>query len=450
MEQRLDSTFAAHLAEVRARTDAALEGSGHDGLVIFSGRPGYHFLDDHAYPYKANPHFLHWAPLLEAPDSFIRYVPGRKPLLVFHQPADYWYKPPAVPTDEWTSHFEIEVIREPGEARALLAPGERRFAFVGEWRPEFEGWGFGGANPRRLLDYLHFHRAIKTPYEVECMRRASLMAARGHVAAEIAYRAGQSEFEVHQAYCSAMNLREQELPYGNIIAFGTAAAVLHYQNLGRCRDVPRRSFLIDAGAEFRGYASDITRTYGDGDPLFGSLVAGMDALQQQLCAAVRAGTDYREVHLQAHWLIAGLLRDAQVIACSQETAVAEAVTSVFLPHGIGHLLGLQVHDVAGFERDAAGGEIPKPTGHPNLRLTRTLQPGFVVTIEPGLYFIDLLLEKARAGAAGRHIRWNTVERLAPFGGIRIEDDVLCTEGAPENLTREAFHSLSRASGRGLG
>jgi len=447
MDQQLDTSFAAHLAAIRARTDAALQASGHDGLVIFAGRPHYHFLDDHAYPYKPNPHFLHWAPLLDAPDSFIRYVPGHRPLLVFHQPADYWYKPPTLPTDAWTSEFDVQVIREPNAARALLAAGAGRLAFVGEWQAEFAGWDFAGTNPHRLLDHLHFHRAIKTPYEVECMRRASLLAARGHLAAAAAYRAGESEYEAHQAYCSAAGLREQELPYGNIIAFGEAAAVLHYQNLGRRRDVPRPSFLIDAGAEFRGYASDVTRTYGGGDRTFGELIDGMDELQLQLCSAIRAGTDYRALHLLAHRLIAGLLRDALVISCSVETALADGVTSTFFPHGIGHLLGLQVHDVAGFARDTSGAEIPKPAGHPYLRLTRTLQPGFVVTIEPGIYFIDLLLEQARAAAAGRHIRWDTVERLKQFGGIRIEDDVLCTDGEPENLTRNAFASLTPALSR---
>ena len=441
MAASLDTTFAAHLDTVRTRTDAALAAHRYDGVVIFSGRPRDHFLDDHAPPYHANPHFLYWAPLQDAPDSFIRYLPGQRPMLVFHQPADYWHKPPSLPAGEWTRAFDIQVVRTPGDARALLGTAGRRLAFVGEWQPEFDAWGFSGANAKPLLDHLHFGRAVKTPYELECMRRASVLGARGHVAAEQAWRAGASEFETHQAYCAATGLREQELPYGNIIAFGPGAAVLHYQQLQRSRDVPRRSFLIDAGAQVRGYASDITRTYGDGDAEFGALVEAMDGAQQALCAAIRAGTDYREVHLQAHWLIAGVLQRAGIVSCSAETAVAEGVSSVFFPHGIGHLLGLQVHDVAGFAKDPSGAEIPKPEGHPYLRLTRTLEPGFVVTVEPGLYFIDLLLDAARGDGRGKHIRWDAVERLKPFGGIRIEDDVVCTSGAPENLTRDAFASL---------
>jgi len=118
------------------------------------------------------------------------------------------------------------------------------------------------------------------------------------------------------------------------------------------------------------------------------------------------------------------------------------VSSVFFPHGVGHLLGLQVHDVAGFAADVTGREIPKPEGHPYLRLTRRLEPGFVVTVEPGLYFIELLLEAARAGPASRHIHWDAVERLSPYGGIRVEDDVVCTTSEPENLTRDAFAALA--------
>ena len=441
MTASLDTAFTAHLAAVQARTDAALAAHRYDGVVVHSGRPRDHFLDDHAPPYKANPHFLWWAPLLDAPDSFVRYVPGERPRLVFHQPADYWHKPPVLPDEAWLRNFEVQVVRSPGEARELLGTAGRRLAFIGEWQEEFDTWGFAGANAKPLLDHLHFHRAAKTPYEIECMRRASRLGARGHVAAERAWRSGASEFEAHQAYCSAAGLREQELPYGNIVAFGPGAAVLHYQQLQRGRDVPRRSFLIDAGAQVRGYASDITRTYGDGDAEFGALLAAMDGVEQALCAAIRAGTDYREVHLQAHWLIAGVLKQAGIVLCSQEAAVAERVSSVFFPHGIGHLLGLQVHDVAGLARDVSGVEIPRPEGHPYLRLTRTLEPGFVVTVEPGLYFIDLLLEQARADGRGRHIRWDAVERLKPFGGIRVEDDVVCTAGEPENLTRDAFASL---------
>jgi Xaa-Pro dipeptidase len=122
--------------------------------------------------------------------------------------------------------------------------------------------------------------------------------------------------------------------------------------------------------------------------------------------------------------------------------VASGVTSTFLPHGIGHLLGLQVHDIGGFMAGEDGGTIAKPEGHPYLRLTRVLQPGMVVTIEPGLYFIPMLLDKLRATPASASVDWSLVRHLSAFGGVRIEDDVACrADGAPENLTRDAFAAL---------
>jgi Xaa-Pro dipeptidase len=121
-----------------------------------------------------------------------------------------------------------------------------------------------------------------------------------------------------------------------------------------------------------------------------------------------------------------------------ESAVESGVSSAFFPHGIGHGIGVQVHEVAGFAASDSGGTIDRPAGHPYLRLTRVLEPGMVVTIEPGLYFIDMLLGKLRANGHGDAVDWARVDAFRPYGGIRIEDDVACTDGEPENLTRGAF------------
>jgi Xaa-Pro dipeptidase len=432
----LATAFDDHIRIQRERTDAALAACNFDMLAIHAGSPHPVFLDDYAYPFKANPHFKLWVPLADAADCWILYRPGERLRLIFLQPVDYWHKPPALPQGFWTRHFDIEVIREPGEARQHLR-GLRNCAFIGEWQSQFTDWGYAQANPEALLHRLHYSRAVKTGYEIECMRRASTAAARGHRAAEAAFRSGQSEYEIHLAYVHATGHTEKELPYSNIVALNANAAVLHYQHQEREPPAQRRSFLIDAGAQFHSYAADVTRTYSAASDDFATLVAGMEALELQLCAQVRSGVDYANIHLDAHLRISNLLREADVITLPAADAVSSGLSGVFFPHGVGHLLGLQVHDVAGFSIDAAGTQKARPAGHPYLRLTRTLEPGFVVTIEPGLYFIDTLLNEAR-DKHGRHINWNRVEHFRPYGGIRVEDNVACTAGVPENLTRRAF------------
>jgi len=99
---------------------------------------------------------------------------------------------------------------------------------------------------------------------------------------------------------------------------------------------------------------------------------------------------------------------------------------------------LQVHDVAGFQKDENGGTIPRPPGHPYLRFTRTLESRMVTTIEPGLYFIDMLIAELKNKPQARDVNWDKVDAFRRYGGIRIEDDVVCTDGEPENLTRDAF------------
>ena len=153
---------------------------------------------------------------------------------------------------------------------------------------------------------------------------------------------------------------------------------------------------------------------------------------------MRAGQSYPDLHIHAHHVLAGVLREHGFIRMSEENAVESGVTAAFFPHGLGHPIGLQVHDVAGFQQSERGGNIARPAGHPYLRMTRVLESGMVVTIEPGLYFIDMLLDELKATPHANDVDWAKVDHFRQYGGIRIEDDVVCTGNAPENLTRDAF------------
>jgi Xaa-Pro dipeptidase len=358
-------------------------------------------------------------------------------VLAYYQPDDYWHVPPSPPEGEWVEHFDLRVIADPEEAaKHLPASGKR--AIVGEADAALPG--FEPNNPKALLDYLSWHRAYKSGYELALMRKAQRKAVRGHLAARQAFLDGSSEAGINAVFLAAAGHTDSDVPYNNIVALNENGATLHYQYKSFESPPESRSLLIDAGAEVEGYAADITRTWVREDELFGELIEAVDREQQALCAKVRAGLDYRQLHLEAHLRLGSVLKSLGIVDMEPDAMLQHGVTSVFFPHGLGHPIGLQVHDVAGYS-DIDGQLIPRPAGHPFLRMTRTLEPGMVVTIEPGIYFIPTLLKGLRAGPHAKAVDWDRVGHLAKFGGVRIEDEVHCTEGAPENLTRDAFAEI---------
>jgi Xaa-Pro dipeptidase len=427
-----------------SRTDRALTLSGFDALVVHAGRPPLQFLDDQDYPFKVNPQFKAWVPIVDNPRCILVYRPGDRPTVLFYQPNDYWHKAAKLPAATWTIAVNLIAMEDDSKA-AHHWEKLGRVAFLGP-----EGLSLGAdpkyLNPKALLTLLDYERAVKTPYELACLRKASELGARGHTAALSAFQRGVSEYDAHMSYLTACRQREEEMPYNNIVAYNENAAVLHYQHLERTAPSPLRSFLIDAGAQYRGYAADITRSYARTSGRFADLCKAMDKAQLALCEEILAGRDYRDVHLSAHRVLGDVMQKIGLTKLSGQAALESGVTGVFFPHGIGHLLGLQVHDVGGIMGKPTGQERERPKGHPYLRLTRMLEPGVVVTVEPGIYFIDSLLAAAHADERRAHIDWTVVDELKPYGGIRIEDNVAATAGKPENMTRDAFARVAAAQG----
>jgi Xaa-Pro aminopeptidase len=192
--------------------------------------------------------------------------------------------------------------------------------------------------------------------------------------------------------------------------------------------------LVDAGGEVGGYACDVTRTFAVGPPSqFQQAVWDVVAdAQRTAVAECRPGEEYREIHIRSATRMAAGLVEIGVMRGRPEALVAEGTMALFFPHGVGHLIGLAVHDPGGY---ATGRE---RSSHPGLRFLRTdraLEAGMVVTIEPGIYFIDALLadreQRARHGDA---VDWELVDEQRHIGGVRIEDTVLVTAGGGEALT----------------
>lgn len=433
----IDALVREHIELLADRYANALETCGLEAAVVLAGSMLYRTRDDQPYGFRPDPYFAQWLPLTDAADACIEFVPGRQPRLLQVYDRDFWLEPPSHLGEPWARYFAIETLTR-AEIGKRLARTRPATAFIGESTLELAGENHNEPN---LLARLDYDRAIKTRYECECMAAASRIAARGHLAVAAAFAEGATEFDMHLHYARATRLADSELPYPTIIGVNEHAATLHYQNRRAAAPPELRSMLIDGGAAVRGYAADISRTYARAPGPFAELIESMDGLQQTVCAEAHAGTDYVELNERAHALLARVLEDHDLITCSADEAYESGLTTTFLPHGLGHLLGIQVHDVGGHQTDPSGSMRPPPPRHPYLRLTRRLEPGFVVTIEPGIYFIPQLLEELR-GQARTAVNWLRVEALTHFGGIRIEDNVLVESGGVRNLTREAFSAFA--------
>lgn len=432
----LREAYRAHVRELQSRVEPVLSATGFEGLVIHSGTQLGYFADDSHAPFRATPHFAHWLPL-STPGNLLLVRPGEKPLLIHYAPEDYWYEQLPLGNPFWAESFEI---RQVGKAEQVFAelPGKGKLAFHGDCPDLAAKHGFPpeSLNPPELVARLDWNRGYKTPYEVACIEQAAKLAGPAHRAAREAFESGASELEIHYAYLRSLECTEADLPYPSIIAFDEKAAILHYENKRKERD--GKVFLIDCGAAYAGYACDITRTWTRPacDEVFREMVARFDELQQGLCADVRPGLPYPELHHKAHIEIGSLLSDVGIVKVSGADAAGRGLTKPFFPHGLGHFLGIQVHDVGGHQLEPAGGTKPPPDEHPFLRTTRHIEEEQVFTIEPGLYFVEMLLRPRREGKDKDAFDWRLIDRLAPCGGIRIEDNVVVTADGHRNLTRK--------------
>jgi Xaa-Pro dipeptidase len=430
---KLEGLHRAHVSTLSADVAKALRKNGYDALVIHSGRPQKRTQADDAYwPLRVTPEFHHWLPLSE-PGCALVIEPERKPRLLRLVETSFWEALPEPPGDWFWGSFDVVELRSEEKMRELMPRG--RTAFIGDELGAAAAWGIDGVNPPALVAELDRLRVHKTPHEVECIAEANRRAAAGHEELRKLFASSDlSELELHLSFLRATKQDDAETPYKNIVALGLHAATLHHVSYSK-RAQPAQSMLVDAAATFGGYAADVTRTWvkggGAAASVFTGLVAQAEAMQQRLCAQARPGLPYEALHDESHRQVGGILRETGLLKTSGEEAVAAGVTRAFYPHGLGHSLGLQTHDVG------CATVKPRPD-NPFLRNTTVISERQCFTIEPGIYFIEALLRPLREGPLARTVDWKLVDALAPFGGIRIEDDVVVGPDGVRNLTREAL------------
>lgn len=297
------------------------------------------------------------------------------------------------------------------------------------------GNGFSMELVKAVIDL----RATKSSEEIDEIENACAIGYEMHVSAMHLVRTATNEREIHSVVDSI------PLKYGGQLSFATILSQNGQTLHNHSHNLPLQSgrlMLVDAGAETAlGYASDFTRTF----PVNGKFTQRQKEIYQivldtneRALQLSRPDVTYQSVHLECCKVIASGLKDLGLMKGDVDEAVASGAHALFLPHGLGHMMGLDVHDMENLGQIYVGyNNETRPIeqfGTSSLRMGRKLQPGFVVTDEPGIYFIPELVAKwKREHINEQFINFDKVEKYLDFGGIRIEDDILVTENGARRL-----------------
>lgn len=444
------STPARH-ADRRRRLHAL-----HPGPILLSGNG----VRDRTLPgdgfYRQDSTFLYFTGS-HRPDSAIWIEDGRTTLYaVPPDPAGALWHGPEASLDELAAQLGVDAVAPLAalEARArrhkpaTLAVADTSVnARVGDWLDRALAFGPAPGDPA-LVDAVTTMRRIKDDDELDAMRQAAAVTVKAHRLAMQVTRPGVTEAALTAVFEGVLTAAGCTPGYGTILT-QDGHVLHHHGHEGTCAD--GRLLLLDGGAEIpAGYGADVTRTW----PVSGTFTgpqrdayAAVLEAQEAGIAQCRAGVRYREVHLAASRVIARFLLDEGLLkGADVDTVVERGAHALFFPHGIGHLLGLDVHDLEAFGDRAAyppGASRDPRFGLSYLRLDLPQEAGWVVTVEPGFYVVPAIL--ADDGLRGRFddlLDRDVLARWEGFGGIRIEDDVVITDGDPEVLTEAAPKAIA--------
>jgi len=427
--------YSQHLEILVTRYRKVMKTFDLDSIIISSGHKTYYFQDDYSHTFHPFSGAQQWLPFSLCSDVYILINEQDKPLLFWPKRDDFWHSDNSLPEGDWSDLWQTIEARVDYDILAHLG---KKHAWVGP-KPDHINLAF--SQQTELEAAINYQKAYKTDFEIDAIYQANLTAAAGHKAAEKAFIQGKSELAIYNDYLNASNQGSVNEPYPGIVALNQNAAILHYDVKSHQSIEKSNTLLIDAGANQSGYASDITRTFTQDTGLFKAMLDSMESLQLSLCEHAVAGVDFNDLHQECVIGVAKILHEHKLCRLSVEEQLEKRIPQVFFPHGLGHLLGLQVHDLGGHQVDESG-KIKSPAKQaPFLRLTRVLEENMVITIEPGLYFIPMLLEKMIAEVEDHGCDLELIESLKPFGGIRIEDNLVIGKTSTRNLSREAFASL---------
>ncbi len=411
------------LAARRQRAAQAL--AGQDRIVLVAAgepipKPGGL---DQVYPFIPHPAY-YWLSGLRRPGGVLAFDPG--------QGWTAFSRPVSEAERLWEGTEGSASERGAGELPDWLAlRAGRPVALAGAVLPQVPADPDASQAASQRLDAA---RRPKDRAELRLMERAVSATAAGFARLRELARPGMTERGL-QIELEAEFFRHgaDDLSFDTIVAAGSHAAALHFRP-GQRALREGELLLVDAGASLQGYAADVTRTYPAGSRFTARQQTIYDLVLAAHGAAValcRPGVEWFEVHRAAAGVLAQGLRDLGILRGEQDGLLESGAIGLFLPHGIGHLVGLGVRDAGG----RASGRDERRCCGALLRVDLPLRQDFLATVEPGLYFAPSLLRSAaQRQRFGDAVAWDALDPWWEVGGVRIEDDILVTEAEPRNLT----------------
>ncbi|HNW44612.1 MAG TPA: aminopeptidase P family protein [Elusimicrobiales bacterium] len=421
--------FERPVIELRRKNAAEALGNSGPVVLIAAGEPlpkpgGL----DQTYPFLPLPEY-YWLSGSRRSGGVLAYEPGQG-WTHFVRQADaaelLWEGVPEVPEGEdvaglgdWLkSRSGKPVVRLGGPAAGQAAAPVNDPALA--------------AAVREKLDRV---RRIKDSAEIALVETTAAATAAGFRRAREVIRPGVTERQVQVELEAEMRRHGADgTSFGTIVGAGTHSAVLHFEPGARIVG-EKDLVLVDSGAEVHEYSADVTRTFPASSSFTPEQQAVYDlvlAAQAAAIAQCRPGTEWHSVHRAAAAVMAEGLKHLGLLKGSTDSLLDTGAIALFFPHGVGHMLGLRVRDV--------GGTLPgRPEGRlccgARVRVDMPLEAGFLMTVEPGLYFVPAMLDDAGRRAQFKDaVAWEALERWLPVGGVRIEDDILITARGPKNLT----------------
>ncbi|KAI0971219.1 peptidase M24, structural domain-containing protein [Xylaria arbuscula] len=412
------------------------------GVLFLEGRTDHLLEDsDEPVPFRQRRPFMYLTGADIADSAFIYDIETSKSTL-FIPPVDpesvIWSGLP-LSAEEALAKYDIDAVLPTTELNPILArlgganSNSTVFAIAERVSNSVTFLEFGNKDFSVLAEAIDESRVVKDDYEIALIKKANDISGAAHRAVLENVRKAKNEYELEGVFvgnCVRQGAKKQAYP--SIVASGRSAATLHYVHNNK--DLSGKDLLLlDAGAEWSTYASDITRTF----PISGRFTEQSRAIyeivlqmQNESIALLKDGVWWDDVHVRAHEVAIDGLLSLGILKGDRKEILEARTSSAFLPHGLGHYLGMDTHDTG---------------GHPNysdpdplfryLRVRRNLPAGSVITVEPGIYFCEFIIAPyLKDPKHSKYIDENVLNKYWDVGGVRIEDNILITKDGYVNLT----------------